>query len=179
FFSSRRRHTRSKRDWSSDVCSSDLVSEQANNSPADANASWPPEDPPSKPKPSKRSMKSLPVLKNLPPPQLASLTEYGSSGSPRPNAQHETKPPSAMHYPPDTGSNPKANPSKTTNSSTPTNAPTTSPKPSEPTTANPTSHQCATVLLWPAESAHTSPKESLNRPSLTAARANPAQAEKH
>src|SRR5437868_12427508 len=26
FFSSRRRHTRSKRDWSSDVCSSDLVS---------------------------------------------------------------------------------------------------------------------------------------------------------
>src|SRR5699024_11487341 len=27
FFSSRRRHTRSKRDWSSDVCSSDLISE--------------------------------------------------------------------------------------------------------------------------------------------------------
>src|SRR6266496_2142498 len=27
FFSSRRRHTRSLRDWSSDVCSSDLVSE--------------------------------------------------------------------------------------------------------------------------------------------------------
>src|SRR5699024_11720290 len=26
FFSSRRRHTRSKRDWSSDVCSSDLAS---------------------------------------------------------------------------------------------------------------------------------------------------------
>src|SRR5207249_8350449 len=26
FFSSRRRHTRSKRDWSSDVCSSDLIS---------------------------------------------------------------------------------------------------------------------------------------------------------
>src|SRR5699024_11355342 len=26
FFSSRRRHTRSKRDWSSDVCSSDLTS---------------------------------------------------------------------------------------------------------------------------------------------------------
>src|SRR5699024_12090074 len=25
FFSSRRRHTRSKRDWSSDVCSSDLI----------------------------------------------------------------------------------------------------------------------------------------------------------
>src|SRR5699024_7747896 len=79
----------------------------------------------------KALMKSLPVLKNLPPPQLASLTEYGSSGSPRANAQHETKPPSAMHLPPDTGSNPKANPSKTTNSSTPTNAPTTSPKPSE------------------------------------------------
>src|SRR5699024_3774566 len=29
FFSSRRRHTRSKRDWSSDVCSSDLVIESA------------------------------------------------------------------------------------------------------------------------------------------------------
>src|SRR6266704_1282842 len=28
FFSSRRRHTRSKRDWSSDVCSSDLVEPQ-------------------------------------------------------------------------------------------------------------------------------------------------------
>src|SRR5437868_12691308 len=27
FFSSRRRHTRSKRDWSSDVCSSDLIEE--------------------------------------------------------------------------------------------------------------------------------------------------------
>src|SRR5437868_9804474 len=29
FFSSRRRHTRSKRDWSSDVCSSDLVEAEA------------------------------------------------------------------------------------------------------------------------------------------------------
>src|SRR5207249_9773817 len=29
FFSSRRRHTRSKRDWSSDVCSSDLSSARA------------------------------------------------------------------------------------------------------------------------------------------------------
>src|SRR5699024_11647297 len=28
FFSSRRRHTRSKRDWSSDVCSSDLLQRQ-------------------------------------------------------------------------------------------------------------------------------------------------------
>src|SRR5699024_1162526 len=28
FFSSRRRHTRSKRDWSSDVCSSDLLQEK-------------------------------------------------------------------------------------------------------------------------------------------------------
>src|SRR5699024_12098223 len=28
FFSSRRRHTRSKRDWSSDVCSSDLAKKQ-------------------------------------------------------------------------------------------------------------------------------------------------------
>src|SRR5699024_12205883 len=27
-FSSRRRHTRSKRDWSSDVCSSDLIDEE-------------------------------------------------------------------------------------------------------------------------------------------------------
>src|SRR5699024_11394994 len=31
FFSSRRRHTRSKRDWSSDVCSSDLTGEVAFN----------------------------------------------------------------------------------------------------------------------------------------------------
>src|SRR6266513_3923138 len=29
FFSSRRRHTRSKRDWSSDVCSSDLAPDDA------------------------------------------------------------------------------------------------------------------------------------------------------
>src|SRR5207249_5711582 len=29
FFSSRRRHTRSKRDWSSDVCSSDLLPRSA------------------------------------------------------------------------------------------------------------------------------------------------------
>src|SRR5207249_5220403 len=29
FFSSRRRHTRSKRDWSSDVCSSDLEADDA------------------------------------------------------------------------------------------------------------------------------------------------------
>src|SRR5438067_11154989 len=29
FFSSRRRHTRSKRDWSSDVCSSDLAASAA------------------------------------------------------------------------------------------------------------------------------------------------------
>src|SRR5699024_11939819 len=31
FFSSRRRHTRSKRDWSSDVCSSDLPGAPGNN----------------------------------------------------------------------------------------------------------------------------------------------------
>src|SRR5207249_8555374 len=31
FFSSRRRHTRSKRDWSSDVCSSDLCRAQTQN----------------------------------------------------------------------------------------------------------------------------------------------------
>src|SRR5699024_3492160 len=31
FFSSRRRHTRSKRDWSSDVCSSDLILEKFKN----------------------------------------------------------------------------------------------------------------------------------------------------
>src|SRR5207249_7999178 len=30
FFSSRRRHTRSKRDWSSDVCSSDLSRSESN-----------------------------------------------------------------------------------------------------------------------------------------------------
>src|SRR5699024_11461185 len=32
FFSSRRRHTRSKRDWSSDVCSSDLMTNRRNKS---------------------------------------------------------------------------------------------------------------------------------------------------
>src|SRR5699024_12592109 len=46
FFSSRRRHTRSKRDWSSDVCSSDLcgslvlVLRPADDS-ADASSCWP------------------------------------------------------------------------------------------------------------------------------------------
>src|SRR5204863_2193534 len=34
FFSSRRRHTRSLRDWSSDVCSSDLASPPAARTPA-------------------------------------------------------------------------------------------------------------------------------------------------
>src|SRR5699024_12227298 len=38
FFSSRRRHTRSKRDWSSDVCSSDLVVLAAQRVHADAAA---------------------------------------------------------------------------------------------------------------------------------------------
>src|SRR5699024_11952505 len=33
FFSSRRRHTRSKRDWSSDVCSSDLGAGHAHEAP--------------------------------------------------------------------------------------------------------------------------------------------------
>src|SRR5699024_12192622 len=33
FFSSRRRHTRSKRDWSSDVCSSDLTSRAVSSAP--------------------------------------------------------------------------------------------------------------------------------------------------
>src|SRR5699024_11506900 len=33
FFSSRRRHTRSKRDWSSDVCSSDLPFRKQGSSP--------------------------------------------------------------------------------------------------------------------------------------------------
>src|SRR5207249_12160768 len=41
FFSSRRRHTRSKRDWSSDVCSSDLRAEARNRS--DAWSSFPDE----------------------------------------------------------------------------------------------------------------------------------------
>src|SRR5699024_11433648 len=34
FFSSRRRHTRSKRDWSSDVCSSDLKGRGTHRKPA-------------------------------------------------------------------------------------------------------------------------------------------------
>src|SRR2546428_7216559 len=36
FFSSRRRHTRSDRDWSSDVCSSDLVTNSLSQDPASA-----------------------------------------------------------------------------------------------------------------------------------------------
>src|SRR5699024_3681424 len=39
FFSSRRRHTRSKRDWSSDVCSSDLVLSDTTTSPSRATGS--------------------------------------------------------------------------------------------------------------------------------------------
>src|SRR5207249_7484622 len=35
FFSSRRRHTRSKRDWSSDVCSSDLQGNRRGQGPED------------------------------------------------------------------------------------------------------------------------------------------------
>src|SRR5699024_11588270 len=38
FFSSRRRHTRSKRDWSSDVCSSDLVLPARDDTEAEARA---------------------------------------------------------------------------------------------------------------------------------------------
>src|SRR5690606_40961499 len=41
FFSSRRRHTRFSRDWSSDVCSSDLAKP-----PAEAHAGFPPAPPP-------------------------------------------------------------------------------------------------------------------------------------
>src|SRR2546421_11942430 len=36
FFSSRRRHTRSDRDWSSDVCSSDLATVDSRGCPSDA-----------------------------------------------------------------------------------------------------------------------------------------------
>src|SRR5690349_21895555 len=39
FFSSRRRHTRSLRDWSSDVCSSDLIQRSTRQSKASATAS--------------------------------------------------------------------------------------------------------------------------------------------
>src|SRR5699024_9873861 len=124
-------------------------------------------------------MKNWQALKISPPPPLASLTGYGSSGLLKANAQHAMKPPSAMPWSPDTGSNPKVSPLETTNSSTPTNVPTTSPKPSVQTTDNPTSHQCVTASPWPAEYAHTSPKASLNPARPAAARVNPAQAAKH
>src|SRR5437868_9362921 len=39
FFSSRRRHTRSKRDWSSDVCSSDLEEQRRHQRP-DGRVDW-------------------------------------------------------------------------------------------------------------------------------------------
>src|SRR5207249_7343755 len=48
FFSSRRRHTRSKRDWSSDVCSSDLLQAPA---VAPVIRSPPPGSPPGRPRP--------------------------------------------------------------------------------------------------------------------------------
>src|SRR6266849_9553382 len=41
FFSSRRRHTRSTRDWSSDVCSSDLLRRGARSMPVDQYRSCP------------------------------------------------------------------------------------------------------------------------------------------
>src|SRR5699024_12147022 len=41
FFSSRRRHTRSKRDWSSDVCSSDLKVEEMRANVVEAEAEVP------------------------------------------------------------------------------------------------------------------------------------------
>src|SRR5699024_11232362 len=39
-FSSRRRHTRSKRDWSSDVCSSDLLLEVGSTAEAEGFVQW-------------------------------------------------------------------------------------------------------------------------------------------
>src|SRR5699024_6062047 len=133
---------------------------------------------PKKPNRSKHSMKNWQALKISPTHPLASLKEYGSTGLLKANAQHTMKPPSAMPWSPDTGSNPKVSPIETTNASTPTNVPTTSPKPSVQTTDNPTSHQCVTASPWPAESAHTSPKASLTQTSPTAACVNPAQAAK-
>src|SRR5699024_6350739 len=124
-------------------------------------------------------MKNSPALKNSPPPQPGSLTEYGSSGSPKANAQHAMRLLSATHWSLATDSKPKANPSKTTNSSTPTNAPTTSPKLLEPTTASQTSRPCVIASPWPAESGHTSPKASPTHTSSTAACDSPAQAAKH
>src|SRR2546421_7005194 len=44
FFSSRRRHTRSDRDWSSDVCSSDLVVQQLQGCSGYAGSSLPLDD---------------------------------------------------------------------------------------------------------------------------------------
>src|SRR5207249_9656707 len=41
FFSSRRRHTRSKRDWSSDVCSSDLSPHRSPTAPRNPNQRLP------------------------------------------------------------------------------------------------------------------------------------------
>src|SRR5207249_7526197 len=45
FFSSRRRHTRSKRDWSSDVCSSDLVAVVGSGVPSSGKIIKKPTDP--------------------------------------------------------------------------------------------------------------------------------------
>src|SRR5690242_20980338 len=44
FFSSRRRHTRLTCDWSSDVCSSDLMVEESLKKTMPANEIWPPNE---------------------------------------------------------------------------------------------------------------------------------------
>src|SRR5699024_5012341 len=133
-----------------------------------ANASWLPDEPPSKPKHSKHLTPNWPMSTNWPQQQPGSLTASGSSGSPTDNAQHVMKQPSATPWPLATASKPKANPSKTTKSSTPTNAPITSPKPLEPTIANQTSHPCATASPWPAAYEPMSLKASPTQTTLTA-----------
>src|SRR5699024_11514733 len=63
FFSSRRRHTRSKRDWSSDVCSSDLLRPDLPGGSAHpavpGGASPPPREPRGVPRPLRRHRRAV------------------------------------------------------------------------------------------------------------------------
>src|SRR5207247_6441410 len=66
FFSSRRRHTRSTRDWSSDVCSSDLNDQASMRAGLDGEEKFP-----------------APIKLQRPTPSVLSLVSY-RSGSPKP-----------------------------------------------------------------------------------------------
>src|SRR5438067_7167420 len=80
FFSSRRRHTRSKRDWSSDVCSSDLcllTGRGLSNCACLSNVRPAPKPPPPKPPPPRRPPPKPPPPPPPPPPPLNGRRKIG------------------------------------------------------------------------------------------------------